>query len=73
MIEEHLEALHQRYLTLINGHSQFEKRLMTILHDLEKCSTFTGDQFTRLTREYLQVEQNRRDRRRNHLIEHFRI
>ena len=50
-----LENLNERFTISLNEHNHLEKRLITILRELEKCSTLTGNQFTLETREYLQV------------------
>lgn len=51
------EELVERFNYAINEHDVLEKRLKTILHDIEQCANLTGDSFTSQTRQYLNVNE----------------
>ncbi|CAF5047432.1 unnamed protein product, partial [Rotaria sp. Silwood1] len=54
---QQFEELVQRFHISLNEHNSLEKRLITILCDIEKCLNLTGDNFTFQTRQYLNEYQ----------------
>ncbi|CAM4782634.1 unnamed protein product, partial [Rotaria magnacalcarata] len=54
---QQFEELVERFNFAINEHDILEKRLTTILGDIERCSNLTGDNFTSQTRQYLNEYQ----------------
>lgn len=52
----HFQELVDRFNSSINAHENLERRLITALNDIERCSNLTGDNFTNQTRQYLTVK-----------------
>jgi hypothetical protein len=52
---QQFEELVERFNISFNEHNHLEKHLTTILHDVERCLSLTGESFTHQTRQYLNV------------------
>jgi hypothetical protein len=53
---QQFEELVERFNISLNEHNNLEKHLTTILRDVEKCLSLSGENFTQQTRQYLNVK-----------------
>jgi hypothetical protein len=55
---QQFEELVERFNISLNEHNHLEKHLTTILRDVERCLSLSGENFTQQTRKYLNVKKN---------------